>query len=469
MVSSRNATIIVAALAATALLLAVRTGLTLNSGGNKLAIMLPFAVPVGLALAGLALTRFEWFVLVLLAARASLDSTKLSPESNKLSLSGASAPVHGLDPSAFIAVGLILAGALWLTWRHSNVASKPPPLERMLCLFVAIWSVSIIGSDRPLTSLIEAVRILAVVVMLMVLDRLLTDMRRVKAMLVAVFASAIVPLLVAAYQAASTHGRFVSGGYSRIRGTFLHPNPYAIYLTFIIAMGVALLPHLKGKTRVSLLVLLCGCGVALVLTYTRTGWIATILALVVVGILQSKRLLGILFLGGLIALVAVPSIVGRFSDLSHSQTTSGAAGNSLIWRLDYWTQMLPLIKRDPATGIGLKMVQYNTLEQKAPHNDFVRAIVETGVLGLVAYLCLLVVIVRTARDALRRAPPGLERGIAVGFAACVVAFLAMSLVANIVSQVVLLWYFFAFAAAAIAVTRMSQPAVPELQDELVGV
>jgi putative inorganic carbon (hco3(-)) transporter len=47
----------------------------------------------------------------------------------------------------------------------------------------------------------------------------------------------------------------------------------------------------------------------------------------------------------------------------------------------------------------------------------------------------------------------LDRGVAVGFKGCTVAFVAVSLVANVMSNVVILWYFFAFAAAASSVVR----------------
>jgi hypothetical protein len=51
-------------------------------------------------------------------------------------------------------------------------------------------------------------------------------------------------------------------------------------------------------------------------------------------------------------------------------------------------------------------------------------------------------------------PPGsLDRGVAVGFLGCAVAFIAVSLAANVLSNVVLLWYLFAFAAAASFVAR----------------
>ena len=80
-----------------------------------------------------------------------------------------------------------------------------------------------------------------------------------------------------------------------------------------------------------------------------------------------------------------------------------------------------------------------------------------GVMIVLAYLWLLVAMVRTAWAAVVRARPGLERGAAVGFAACVAAYWAMSLTSNVVSQVVLLWYFLAFAASAIAVSPRPRP------------
>ncbi|MEK8106143.1 hypothetical protein NKG94_14970 [Micromonospora sp. M12] len=64
----------------------------------------------------------------------------------------------------------------------------------------------------------------------------------------------------------------------------------------------------------------------------------------------------------------------------------------------------------------------------------------------------------TARTALRRAPPGsFERGVAVGFAGCAAAFVAVSAASNVISNVVTLWYFVAFAAAASVIARHPAP------------
>jgi O-antigen ligase len=95
------------------------------------------------------------------------------------------------------------------------------------------------------------------------------------------------------------------------------------------------------------------------------------------------------------------------------------------------------------------MTQFQTDEAKKPHNDFLRAYVETGVVGLLAYLAMVVLLVHAGLRALRRAPPGtLQRGVAAGFFSCAVAFVAVSAVSNVLSNVATLWYLVAFAAVA---------------------
>jgi O-antigen ligase len=102
-----------------------------------------------------------------------------------------------------------------------------------------------------------------------------------------------------------------------------------------------------------------------------------------------------------------------------------------------------------------------TSQQKEPHNDFLRSFVETGIIGTIAYIALLISMGLVARHAMRftrRRPLSYERSVAVGFAACVMAFVILSIVSNVITQVVVLWYYVAFAAAAYAVTRYSENA-----------
>jgi putative inorganic carbon (HCO3(-)) transporter len=176
---------------------------------------------------------------------------------------------------------------------------------------------------------------------------------------------------------------------------------------------------------------------------------------------RRRLLLGLMVGGIMVSLVALPSILGRFADLGSSTSAAGYSSNSLEWRFSYWGDVLPLAAKDPITGIGLNMSSYETDQAKEPHNDFLRAYVETGVIGTIAYLALLVSMVLVARDSLRftkRRAWTYERSVAVGFASCVIAFVIISIVSNVITEVIVLWYYVAFAAAAYAVTRYRENA-----------
>ncbi|MGH3601724.1 MAG: O-antigen ligase family protein [Pseudonocardiaceae bacterium] len=439
-------------------MVAAGAGVVLGSLSSGTALMLPLVAVGGIALGTLALVRFEWFVLAVLFVRSALDSTKPS--------GSGSATTRGLDPAAalavlFMVVALVhFAASRRVRSLESTEAPGRPlprirrsPIRRPLVAFMIAGLISVIGSAKPSISLYEVLRVTAVVAMLLVLERLLTDEGRIRRVLVAAFASAVIPILYAGIQAAR-HGGVSIGGFSRIQGTFDHPNPFATYLTFVIIMGVALYKHLPSRTRFPMMLLVAGCSACLLLTYTRSAWIATIAGLLIVGLFQSPRLVGTLLVLILLVAIAVPSVSHRFSDLQGSTRVSGASANSLVWRFSYWKQVASLADQTPVTGIGLKMIEERTDSAKNAHNDFLRVYVETGLLGLSAYVALLVGLARTARRALKTARPGLHRGIAVGFSACLAAFILLSVVSNVISQVVLLWYFVVFAAAAFAVTRI---------------
>jgi hypothetical protein len=67
---------------------------------------------------------------------------------------------------------------------------------------------------------------------------------------------------------------------------------------------------------------------------------------------------------------------------------------------------------------------------------------------------MLISLVTLARRAVRASPRhSFERGVGAGLLGCAVAFIAGSVSANMISNVVTLWYLFAFAAAASAVVE----------------
>ena len=124
---------------------------------------------------------------------------------------------------------------------------------------------------------------------------------------------------------------------------------------------------------------------------------------------------------------------------------------------------------NPVTGIGLSMTSDLTGVAQ-PHNDYVRAYVETGLLGLGTYLAMLIAMVGLGRRAVQASVRGtFDRGVGAGFLGCAVAYVAASLAANVMSNVVSLWYLFAFAAAASAVVRRRDLELARIRNNGAGV
>ena len=415
---------------------AVAAGLAVP-GQSRAVALVPVAIALGLGIVALAVTRFELFVASILLVRASLDAVDL----------GSSA----LDAAGAISVLFVGASAIWLlAQRTTGTGAEPSPTTPLIppvtALFVcALLSVSV--SAHPLDSLFEVVRFGTLIVIVAVLGRLVKDGRGLRLILLAAIGSSIVPVLVALRQITGEGGVFTASGLDRIRGTFLHSNPFATYLFLTITLMVSIYPHVERRWRFALAPLTLACGACLVATYSRGAWVATVLALVVIGLLQDRRVLWILGGALIVVALAVPSVGVRLSDLSETQKATGAPGNSLIWRFEYWREVLAL-QDNPVLGIGFKEVERSLTGEKAPHSDPIRIFVETGIVGFAAYLWLLITLAVQARSTLRRAPPGIPRGLAIAFAASFLGLLLLSLTANVITQLVILWYFVTIVALA---------------------
>lgn len=396
---------------------------------------------VGVMVLLLAATRFDYFVLFLLVARSALDATKGG--------TGALSPTTALG-AVFIVT--VVVRELLLRAGGSTAPQMRSPVREPLIALLAVATLSGLVSNAPVPSLVECVRLAGVVAMVMALERMLTQEGMAPKVLVAVFLSSVLPMALGLYQLVFGRGRLI-GDFSRVQGTFTHPNPFSIYLAFVIVLAVALFRHVRLPAKVGLAVVVLVGGGLLLATFTRGSWIALVLGLVVVGILQNRLILGALVVGIAGVLVFVPSVTARFKDLfGPSRTENGSTGNSLVWRLQHWQESLDLARESPILGIGLKGIERSTAGGQNAHNDLVRVSVETGAAGLLMYVLLVASLVWAARRSLQTAPAGWQRGLAVGYTGMLAVLGVASLSSNIITQVVLLWYVAAITTTVVAVS-----------------
>ena len=169
-------------------------------------------------------------------------------------------------------------------------------------------------------------------------------------------------------------------------------------------------------------------GMALVLSYTRTGWVMVVLGALVLGIARYRVLLVLVPIAIAIAFVALPGVSSRVQSVNQQQEVQYGTGDSFHTRVELWRQNLPKAEQKPLTGLGLGSIVQETDTSAHVHSDYVRALVETGVFGFLAFVWLLlsaaVGCAFAMRWARRSGSVPLRAAAVAGFAAAVAYILA---------------------------------------------
>jgi putative inorganic carbon (hco3(-)) transporter len=401
---------------------------------------------VGAVLAGalclLAMTRFSLFLIVLVVLRASLDVLK----------PGGIDGTSPLAPGVLVGGVLLLASGLWLLSERAAGRLVRPSRTAMWLFAVACAAVlSSVGSQTPTDSVQTAARVFAGALTFIVLEQLLA--RRpayVRGLLAAAGFSLLLPAILAFEQLVRPDELFVYTDVSRIQGTFVHPNSFAAYLVVVAATAVAVVFLSRGATR-SVAFVVCAVASTLVLfTYARGAWVAWIVGMLYLLAQRNRKLVYALIAGGVAVVLLVPSINSRVSDLGGAPAAEIGDGtsNSMEWRIQYWQEVLPFAQENPVTGIGIDQTSTRTEAALEPHSGFVQALVETGILGFVALIGLIVALWRDLAAARRRAVSDVDRWLVLGATAVAAGFLLQLFTENLLTQVAIhlyLWIPIAYA------------------------
>jgi O-antigen ligase len=186
-------------------------------------------------------------------------------------------------------------------------------------------------------------------------------------------------------------------------------------------------------------VVAAGC---LVLTLARTQWLGLLVAALVVGLLKRRRLALLALAAAAILLATVPFLQERLLE-----------SYSVGWRLDLWQAAIQLLSPpmlQPTSlqaflgrGLASSPWHLNQLLPKVyapPHNDYLKAAIEMGWLGLLAYLAWLLALVRHAWRAYQGAESPALAWRAVALLAVAVSAMVMSISDNYLGYTAVQWY-----------------------------
>lgn len=212
------------------------------------------------------------------------------------------------------------------------------------------------------------------------------------------------------------------------------PNTFGGYLILMLTLSIALFVSLDSKkVKAGLLIVIGLSFVTFLLTLSRGSYLAFIPAYFTLIALSKKKglLISVVLLASLAAPLIIPDKVVERITHTYSQRTSAGQeqigdirlDTSTSARLRSWGRGFEAFTKRPVFGHGVTGWYF-------VDNQFTRVLVETGLLGLTAFISLLYSIFTEARKVFGAIDDSLYKGITMGFLAGFVGMIVHSLAAN---------------------------------------
>ena len=222
---------------------------------------------------------------------------------------------------------------------------------------------------------------------------------------------------------------------TRVFGPFDNPNIFAEYMTFVLPVALVLVvTESRWTRRLGWAAVLSLSSVALILTFSRGGWLATLAAAIMLGLFwEPKIFIAGTILAFLLPMVASQQIIQRTSSIGSLEDSSNT------FRLAIWAAVISMIKAYWFSGIGLGTAAFNQVYPQFmiagtpaihTHNLYLQLALELGVFGLLAFLWLLMAVFANCLRALSQISYR-RRGVLAALIAGLTGFLLHGAVDNV--------------------------------------
>lgn len=314
------------------------------------------------------------------------------------------------------AYAVAIAGGLLVLYLLLAGAGKrqlmyPEKLGLPFLLFVIALIISLFHTQNMSDSLRVLMFFAAALIFTYVIAADITDEKRLVKLLAFIYAAVVLTAIYAVIQrrlglvvadASFTDMTINAGIPSRITSTLDNPNNYAEFLVLFTPLCAALAGSRKSTAAgLALMLGLAFPAVALIMTYSRSGWISIMLAVLVYVWLRNKKLIPVLIM---LAVAAVPflpaSIFTRLTSFVTSFIDSGYVDTSAMHRFALWEGVGYMLRDYGVTGIGLGPVSFSALyplysqpgaTEGAFHTQslYLELMLELGILGFVSFIWMI--------------------------------------------------------------------------------
>ncbi len=270
---------------------------------------------------------------------------------------------------------------------------------------------------------------------------------------------------------ASIIGIFQIPGGGRVSAPFEgeigEPNTFGGYLLFIGVVAAGMLAKTEdSKTKQILAVLILCIIPPFLFTQSRSSYLAIIPALMVLGLMADRRIiiLGVLMLAILISPLLLPEAVRNRVMYTFSQPEEKGQiqiGNirldtSTSARLVSFKEALQAWPKHPLLGYGV--TGYGFIDAQ-----YFRVLVETGLLGFIAFMYLLFSIFKVTLNNLKKLETPYFQGLGIGFFAGFVGLIVHAIGANTFIIVRIMEPFWFFAGIMVVMPEMERQQVEQTE------
>ncbi len=335
----------------------------------------------------------------------------------------------------FLALYLILAGS------GKRELIYPEKLGLPFALFAIALIVSLLFTHDLSDSIRVLLFFIAAFIFAYVIAADISDEKRLIKLLSFIYAAVLITSVYAIIQrkfnlvyvnALFTDLTLNTGIPSRVTSTLDNPNNFSEFLVLFMPLCAAFAGTRKKQLScVALLIGLAFPAVALIMTYSRSGWISLMLAAFVYLWLRNKKLIPIFIALAVLAIPFLPSsIVTRLTSIvSGLFGSSGRMDTSASHRLLLWQGVEYMIRDYGVVGIGLGPSSFASvypiyaLVDGASHTQslYFELILETGVLGFISFMWLALRSIKNCIITGRRAS-GLTKAVLI---ACAASFIGI--------------------------------------------
>ncbi len=353
-------------------------------------------------------------------------------------------PVKGVNLAAIATIFfVIVCGPVLLSKNNRKIISDSRFLmnfNKIFILFLLYCFFPLYNSKELTFSLSDFPRQLSILVAINYASVYFSQQKKKLKLLWLIVISAMVPLAFGLYQFIFKKG-MPELGFNRILGTFVHPNVYSEYLLLIFFVLFYIFSNYKIGFFLKIFCYLVFTLVImeLFLTFTRGTWIALAASVMVFTILRSKFLQIIKYSFFVILVLALlfPVLQKRFSDIEDNKP---GQLSSWQWRLQQWRQTTDALSQHPLIGNGMGM--HERQFKMMAHNDYLRITYETGILGPMIYLSILLYILFSALKKVFQARERLKLNQYKISLALILSIITMSVVDNLARSTFIVLYFF---------------------------